>query len=42
MYEHELFRANKVEELLRADTTILQEAIRRERTRTEAGDLQRS
>ena len=39
MYEHELFRANKFEELLRADTSILQEAIRRERTRTEAGDL---
>jgi hypothetical protein len=42
MYEHELLRANKVEELLRADTSILQEAIRRERARAEVADLKRA
>ncbi len=42
MYEHELFRANKVEELLRADTTILQEAIRRERARADHADQKRA
>lgn len=42
MYEHELLRAAKVEEILRADTAILQAAIKRERTRATAADLRQA